>query len=266
MTPTGFPGSRIRVDDLSSWESERHRRGSIRWYPLHIALNATGLASVGSAAVGNPPMLELKSGLATASPQSRGREMLEKQIVGYQMHSGYDGLDFWSRPHRLQVMVTLGVMGLNASGAKSYTALYMTPPGVPTWADPPIVPLCLLRYAKNAAIDGEDERFELITAPGDGVTVMKVTRLVGTDPPRSPVSPGGQRTERYELVYKPGEYVAALINGVEGARHVTSLPDTTVIPGAGANLCGVGVYVQDGVVNDQTNSAFHSMMLETYRP
>jgi hypothetical protein len=213
-------------------------------------------------------MIELFTGLVSVSPGSKGREMMEKQITGYQMHSGYDGLDFWSRPHRLTCFFTLGTITATISGSGGWIVMYMTPTplGLPPWVDPPNFPLCLIRYAVDNPIDGQDERFELVTAPGDGVTPMLVTRLVGTDPPRSPISPGGQRTQRYELVYMPDQYVSALISGKEGARHTTSLPLSGTVPGFGANFCGLGVYLHDGNINNSARAAFHSFMVETYRP
>lgn len=262
-----FPATRIAVSQ-PSFAASLHGLGSFRLYPFSSILN-TALVSGGSTVTLITPSLELYTGLTTAVGDNRGREACEK--VPYPLFLGYDGLDYWSRPHHLTVFLTIGVGNVINAGSYLYSVLYMHPPGVPPWTTTPVNnPYCMLRYVRNGVLDpsGEDERYELITARGDG-TAQLVTRLVGVDPPRSPVSPGGQRTERLEIIYKPGEYVAALINGVEGARHISTdpLPIPTTTPPLNDTLSGIGVYLENASqLNQSFKSAFHDLILETPRP
>ena len=244
------------------WEFERHRRGSIRWYPFDALLN-NGLASAGSTAVVTAPSLELFSGLLAALGSSKGREAVEKDNFNIWMSN--DALDYWSRPHKLTVFTNIGLANASVLGAFTYTALFMQPPGLPPWSTTPAFPYVILRYARNSILDpgGEDERFELIVAPGDGITAQTITRLTGVDPPRSPISPGGSRAQRWEIFYMPDQYVSAAINGVTGATVTTNLPISATVPGI--NLAGIGVYLEAGQVNTSARSSWHSMMLETYR-
>jgi len=239
-----------------------------RHYPFDSLL-PTGAASAGSTSAAQAPMHEVNTGLATATPQQRAREACERYFFPWALDT-FDG-DYWEHAQYISCYIVIGVANATIVGSKVSAGIYLTAPAIPTagaasgYLDPSNIPLCMLRYRRDDIISGANERFELLTSPGDGVTATLVTVLAGVDPPRSPISPGGARGQRYEMYYKPGEYVAARIDGVEGARHTTALPNPATVPAAGANLAGIGVYLQDGNINDTIRASFYTLNVEMYR-
>lgn len=252
------------------WEFERHRRGAIRWYPFDSLLNI-GANSAGSTATLIAPGVRLATGALSATPQNKSREMCEK-LAATTLWTGIDTLDYWSRSHHLQCFVTIDAGNITPIGgfAMTYIGLMMPglPVGTPNWNANPGQPFAILRYQRegvNAA--SPNEHFDLVTAYGDGVQAVVVTPLAGVQGPRSNITAGNARTQRWEIVYEPGAYVAALIDGVEGARVTTtlSIPNPAAIPGGASNLAGCGVAIYQGNIGDQQFSTFHSMMGEGYR-
>ena len=126
----------------------------------------------------------------------------------------------------------------------------------------PTFPYALLRFRKNGS-GAPDPHWDLLTAVGDGVSATVTTRLTNVAVPVD----DGTANYRLELVYKPGEYVTALIDGIVGATVTgASLPNPTYALAAGNEfIAGVGSYVVAGAVGDRAQSSWHSIMLEHYR-
>lgn len=210
----------------------------------------------------------LYTGALTVNGSSHGREHAEKisNTFNTDLWSGIDGLNYWGRPHRLTVFMSVGVGNVTPLGGHSYAGIFMQPPGLPPWNPNPNFPYAILRYAADSLSDPSlNERWELITAKGDG-SAQVIHQLSGVAGPKSAQSVGGAKTQRLEIVYSPGNYVAALIDGKEGARESVTIPIPGTVPGANVSLAGVGVYVDTGNINDAARAEFSSLMLEGYRP
>lgn len=254
------------------WEFERHRRGSIRWYPFD-ALLFNGLGSAGSVRALASPIASLFTGASTATPQNRGIEQIErKQATNFSdIWTGIDGLNYWSRPHRMTCFMGFGISIITPIGGRLYGGIFLggwnqqnSLPPVPTGPGP-ARPVVLLRYARNGLIEATpDERYELVTAKGDGSEAV-ITRLTGISGPISDLN-ANPRTQRLEIMYMPGEYVSAAIDGVVGATNTTGLPDTAIVPTVTQVLAGHGVWLEASNAGDAARMDFHSLMIETYRP
>lgn len=193
--------------------------------------------------------------------------------AGTPIWTGIDGLDYWGRAHHIQAFVTIETSNITPIGGFIYVSIQLLSPGNPNanaeWQPNPSIPFCMLRYKREGVnAVSPDEHFDLVTAFGDGVQPVVVTRLVGVPGPSSAITAGGPRTQRWEIFYQPGQYVSASIDGVEGARVTVAnnMPNPAIIPGGASNLAGCGVYLYQGNTGDGVFATFHSMMIETYRP
>ena len=258
--------------EQAPWEFERDRRGSIRWYPFD-ALLPNGLSSAGSIRTLGTPISSLFTGASTATPQNRGIEQIERrQGASFSdIWTGMDGFNYWGRAHRMTCFMGFGLSAITPIGGRLYGGIFLqgwnltnSLPPLPTGPGPNR-PVVMLRYARNGLIEASpDERYELITATGDGSEAV-VTRLVGISGPRSDLS-ANPATQRLEIFYKPGEYVEAAIDGIVGAVNITGLPDTTIVPGSTLQaMAGHGVWLEASNAGDAGRMDFHSLMIESYR-
>jgi len=269
-------GSGIRVSP-APWETERHRRGTIRWYDFQGAIQS-GLLSAGSAATYGNPAVVLATAGATATPQNRAREAVEKQGLGLgtPIWTGFDANVYWGRPMRIQCFCVHVSGQSTPAGSRLRYGIFLggigigAPPAapLPVFPDPPLQPIAQLYYERTGVLDAPSqvETWKLRTGVGDGVTLALVSTLAGVQGPATSITPGGVHCQRLELVYVPGQYVAALIDGVEGARHTTVLPNPAFSPAASQPTAGVGVYIDQGQLNDACTAGFTGLMLENYRP
>jgi len=253
-----------------SWEFERHRRGSIRWYPFDT-LMFNGLSSAGSTRSLASPIVSLYSGASTATPQSRGCESVERKqgAATSDIWTGLDGGNYWSRAHHITCFCGAGTSSITPIGGRFYYGIFLElwnlTNGLPPLPATPIRPVVLLRYARNGLLEASpDERFELVTAVGDGVTASLVTRLTGVPGPISDLS-ASARTQRFEIFYEPGQYVEAYIDGILGARVTSPIPDPTNVPVSTQNLAGIGTWLEASNSGNEARADFHSFMLEGYR-
>lgn len=247
------------------WEFERHRRGTIRWYPFDNALGI-GLNSAGSSATVVVPMVTLASGALSATPQSKGREMVERNSGTNDLWEGYDLLNYWGRPHRLSIYMGIGSGQASPSGSTTLYALFMKNPGNPPWNLNGANAVVALYADIGNGTDGFNPRWFLWTSQG-GFAGGHTTQLTGVNPPWHPATGlGAAKTTRMEIVYDPGQKVTALIDGVVGAETTTDLPNTANPPAIGTTLAGCGAYINQGAINDQSRADFSSLMIETYRP
>ena len=265
----------------ATWEAERHKRGSIRWYPFD-AIIQTAAASGGSAQSLGAPILAITTAGATATPQNRGREACEKMGLGGGIGGIWSGYDvsnagnpvYWGRIHRMQCHAVWNGGAITPAGAFQRYGIYLRAPGVqlapaPVWQDPCLFPFAVLYFEKDGVLGGGALRWRLATSVGDGVTATSFTTLVGVNAPTTTASAGGLKANRLELIHKPGEYVSALIDSVEGARHVQgtdAIPDPTFSDALTAGMAGVGVWLEGAQINDNMAAAFQNLMIETYRP
>jgi hypothetical protein len=180
------------------------------------------------------------------------------------MLKGADGTTWGGRIHHLTAFVqpdttvvgsgnaALGIFLLNpgalyAASARLWdTVAYTTPRATLVWELYP----------------DESRKFALYTAPGDGVTIGVRTELTGINPPSGVIAP---YTHRLELIYNPGQYIAALVDGVEGARVSTGLPSTTYHPLGSVGLSGIGAY-SGFDSSSQAMGQFGGIMFETSFP
>lgn len=270
---THFPGARIITHTEDDYDSQHRRRRHYRHYPFDALLpNGTTVGGSSSAVVA--PMHEVNTGLATATPQARCREACEQfNFTGWPKDTF--GGSFWEHSQYVSCYVQLGIGNASLINTQLAAGIYLAAPGLPNvggtgtgfWFDPPPAnfPMCALMYFRDSVLAGANERFVLVTAIGDGVTGQKHTVLTGVDPPRSPISPGTPCGQRYELIYKPGEYVAARIDGVEGARHTDTLPNPATTLNIAGDGVGIGVYANNCQINDTFRASFYTLMAEMYR-
>jgi len=270
MVPHRHGGGRKRVVTRASistppWELERHRRGTIRWYQFDTLLPA-GLASAGSVRTLVVPTVNLSTGAATATPQNRGVEQTERALTGAlaaNIWQNPDGLNYWGREHHLTCWC--GVAPSILTTGHLYVAVFLQQPGangLPPMPANPTKPQCVLRYARDAG-GVPNERFELITAVGDA-TPFKLSVLANVPGPVSDLTaPDGM--QRFEIIYKPGVYVKALIDGKLGAVHTDHLPKVTTIPANLQFMAGTGTYLEAATTGDNAVGFFAGLMIETYR-
>jgi hypothetical protein len=240
------------------WEFERHRRGVIRWHPFDSVLNI-GLNSTGSSATLLSPTLQLFSGGVIALNANKGREAVEKESVDQWVNAD-QVTRYFGLLHHLTVFMNLNGIAIGATVGKAYAGVFLVAMGVAAFPATPGVPVCALLASMD---QGFTHRWELLTAPGDGVTGITSTVLTGVAGPFSNQNSNPIPSQRLELVYKPGEYVSAAVDGLVGATVTgASLPLTAYNYGVGQNLAGVGVYSGPDI-NDSTRAQFASFMIET---
>ena len=114
---------------LPPWETERHKRGSIRWYPFDTALN-NGLSSAGSSTALGLPGLNLDTGPSTATPQNRGREGVERKQGANtaDLWTGIDGLNYFGRVHHITCFVGMGLSLITPIGGRIYAGIFLMAP------------------------------------------------------------------------------------------------------------------------------------------
>lgn len=247
------------------WETERHRRGMLRWYPFGSAM-VNGLSSAGSTVQIIQPGIQLFTGALAASPSSKGKEQAERVSNTFNTNpfSGIDGLGYWGRPMRITAFMGVGSGQVVPIGGRIYAGIFLQAPGVPPWSTTPAIPYAILRYARNALLDAApDERFELVTAKGDG-TAQTVTRLTNVLGPKSDASVGGCKFQRLELIYVPNGQVIAVVDGVVGASESVTIPLAATNP-TNNTLGGVGVWIENGNAGDAARAEFAATMMEHYR-
>lgn len=259
------------ITGANNWDVERHKRGEQRYYPFDVLPN-TGLGSSGSTSVVACPNLSINTGVSTATPQNRGRDLVERKggaASTVDSWAGSDNLNYWGRKQRMYSWMGIGGSTITPVGGRLYCGIFLQSPfstgGIGPFPLNPMNPLVMLRYVRNGTLDVSiDERFELCTAVGDGSATV-ITRLTGVPGPRSDYT-GTPWAQRLELLYKPNVGVYAYVDGILGAINTTGLPDVTRIPVAAAFMAGWGVYLEASNLGDSGQASFYSSMIETYRP
>jgi hypothetical protein len=179
--------------------------------------------------------------------------------------TGIDTLNYYGRKTYLSCYMGIGTCTLQLDNAVIYAGIFMEAPGIGPWSTTPGQPYVMLLYKRlNIGASTYTETWELWTAPGAAGATL-VSTLTGVAGPKTSISPGGQQTQRLEIIYDPGVSVSAYIDGILGVQHTTNLPTTTLIPSAQV-LAGVGCWVENGQIADGARADFHSLIVETYRP
>lgn len=255
-----------------SWDADLAKRGSFRNYSFDNALLPQGTVTAGATRSVNSPTHGLYTGAAGVTPANLRCETVEvKQGNNFSdIWTGIDGLNYWGRRHRMVCYMGMGLSQVIPIGGRIYAGIFLQAPNGLGQTCPPVPanpnkPMCILWYARNGFSEATpDERWELITAKGDG-SAVNINRLTGVDGPRSDISAGGQRTQRLEILYEPGIAVYALIDGKLGATNTTGIPDTTTVPAATQNMAGVAVYGEQVNAGDYCRANFHGLILESWR-
>lgn len=221
------------------FETELYRRYPLRFYPYPPVGQPAGAGSAFTTASGaltsaqRQPVRQLGSGTAVAFNNFIENGEVDLNTPQF-FNASTDGKTFWGRPKRYRALMHpvasagshdqqaqcgfgIGQFLVPQSEAFCYTALT---------ADSPIVNL----YIRFDTMSWESLTFNGKT-PNTAANRRQVNALVGVPAPALGV------TQRVEIVYQPGEYLAFLVDGIEGFRQTdpARLPDPTApVPWVGA--------------------------------
>ncbi len=172
-------------------------------------------------------------------------------------HDDPDFHGFWRRDLHLSAFVRKqGYTGIQTP--TSYVGI-----GLGSYAIPPPDPATAASNVVRLVLRTQDLSWYLITHRGDGVSAQVITPLNVPHQPINQISgAGSSRSYRLDLYVKAGEYVAAAVDGIEGARITSGLPVVGLGPAA---LTLYSYFVTSGTdASSNVRGVFHSMMLETF--
>src|SRR4029079_1954966 len=101
--------------------------------------------------------------------------------------TGSDLLNYYGRRARMYAWMGIGTSVITPIGGRFYCGIFLSQSpfagAVVAFPANPNNPLVMLRYVRNGILEASaDERFELITATGDGSAAV-ITRLAGVPGP-----------------------------------------------------------------------------------
>lgn len=256
-----FPNAAIQVTP-PTWQAERYRRGMIRWYPFDSLLIGHTTIGAGAASTLEIPGIRMLSGqTANPFPDFKCRAMGERNMDTWLSHPALTR--FFGSTHYLQTFMSLENNLVGPAITKSYAGCYLSCPGFTAAAGMQLAAIAIPLVALFAVKDELGNlTWELHNAVGDGGNTL-VTTLTGVEPPTDLASPGTQpRLRRMELHYIPNTEIIARIDGVQGARVTTFLPNVAFTPLAAMNGPGFGVFNGGDTLN-VTIATFMGLMLES---
>jgi len=160
--------------------------------------------------------------------------------------------NFWRRDHVMQALMKFfPSVGTESNEQRAGIGMSNFNLALP-WPNPSLNPVVMF-WVNTLAL-----QWELISSIGDNVTPWTTAVLSGVQAPRA------GDPFHLKLVYKAGEYAAALVNGIEGAR----IDDPLLLPPVNppslfSNNNGLGIFVHSGSLAGRLRAQYTAIRCET---
>lgn len=222
--------------------TEEYRRQERAYPGPEYSFFGSGQLTAGSGIVGAAPDGDFDTGAAAAA--NRIAENVEGS--GGLILDRSAGIKFWARPQIAWVLVEPFTLGANPARFGIEIGSFNQ---VPPFTNPRVGEQVMQLFGRFDPVNGDDWRLTV----NNGTTPAQTTVVLAGVAPLLI-----QRSYQLMLVYQPGAYVRAYVNGILGAEVTTVLPDQTAAENQYA-----GVFVTTEAAASRMRAFFNALRAQT---